>query len=94
MLYYPVLVNGVLLIAFGGSLFFPPTVVERIARLRDKDLPAAGDSVSAPRDRGVVRVLRCERCDRVVHGDRYFVRDVGALQWLDRLYIDRRDVRR
>ena len=40
MLYYPVLVNGVMLVAFGGSLFSPPTVVERIARLRDKDLPA------------------------------------------------------
>lgn len=40
MLYYPVLVNGVMLVAFGGSLFSPQTVVERIARLRDKDLPA------------------------------------------------------
>jgi len=40
MLYYPVLVNGVMLVAFAGSLFSPPTVVERIARLRDKDLPA------------------------------------------------------
>jgi uncharacterized membrane protein len=39
MLYYPVLVNGVMLIAFGGSLLSPPTVVERIARLRDKNLP-------------------------------------------------------
>jgi uncharacterized membrane protein len=39
MLYYPVLVSAVMLIAFGGSLFSPPTVVERIARLRDKDLP-------------------------------------------------------
>ncbi len=40
MLYYPVLANAVMLVAFGGSLFSPPTVVERIARLRDKDLPA------------------------------------------------------
>jgi uncharacterized membrane protein len=39
MLYYPVLVNGVMLIVFGASLFFPPTVVERIARLRRGDLP-------------------------------------------------------
>jgi len=39
MLYYPVLVNAVLLAAFAGSLFFPPTIVERIARLRDNDLP-------------------------------------------------------
>jgi uncharacterized membrane protein len=40
MLYYPVLVNGVMLIVFGGSLFSPPTVVERIARLRHKELPS------------------------------------------------------
>jgi uncharacterized membrane protein len=39
MLYYPVHVNGVMLIVFGGSLLFPPTVVERIARRRHKDLP-------------------------------------------------------
>jgi uncharacterized membrane protein len=39
MLYYPVLVNGVMLIVFGASLFSPPTVVERIARLRHHDLP-------------------------------------------------------
>lgn len=39
MLYYPVLVNGVMLIVFGGSLFSPPTVVERIARRLHKDLP-------------------------------------------------------
>jgi uncharacterized membrane protein len=39
MLYYPVLVNAVLLAAFAGGLFFPPTIVERIARLRDNDLP-------------------------------------------------------
>jgi uncharacterized membrane protein len=39
MLYYPVLVNAVMLVAFGASLVSPPTVVERIARLRDKDLP-------------------------------------------------------
>ena len=39
MLYYPVLVNAVLLAAFAGSLFFRPTIVERIARLRDSDLP-------------------------------------------------------
>jgi uncharacterized membrane protein len=39
MLYYPALMNGAMLAFFGGSLFFPPTVVERIARLRDKDLP-------------------------------------------------------
>jgi uncharacterized membrane protein len=39
MLYYPVLVNAVMLIVFASSLVSPPTVVERIARLRHKDLP-------------------------------------------------------
>jgi uncharacterized membrane protein len=39
MLYYPVLVNAVMLIVFGGSFFSPQTVVERIARLRHKALP-------------------------------------------------------
>jgi uncharacterized membrane protein len=39
MLYYPVLVNAVMLTVFGSSLLFPPTVVERIARLRHNDLP-------------------------------------------------------
>jgi uncharacterized membrane protein len=40
MLYYPVLVNAVMLLLFSASLVYPPTVVERIARLRDRDLPA------------------------------------------------------
>jgi len=39
LLYYPVLVNGVLLIVFGASLFSAQTVVERIARLRHEKLP-------------------------------------------------------
>ncbi len=39
MLYYPVLVNTVMLIVFGGSLLASQTVVERIARLRHKGLP-------------------------------------------------------
>lgn len=39
MLYYPALVNGGLLLVFGYSLVYPPTVVERIARLREHDLP-------------------------------------------------------
>jgi uncharacterized membrane protein len=36
---YPVMVNGLLLAVFAGSLWFPPTVVERIARLHDPKLP-------------------------------------------------------
>ena len=39
---YPVLVNAVLLVVFAVSLRYPPTVVERLARLTDPDLPASG----------------------------------------------------
>ena len=39
---YPVLVSGVLLAVFGASLLHPPTVIERIARLREPKLNAAG----------------------------------------------------
>jgi uncharacterized membrane protein len=39
LLYYPVLVNAVMLLLFAVSLVHPPTVVERIARLRDPHLP-------------------------------------------------------
>lgn len=36
---YPVLVNGALLAAFGASLVRGPSMVERLARLREPDLP-------------------------------------------------------
>lgn len=36
---YPALVNAALLAVFGWSLWHPPTVVERLARLREPDLP-------------------------------------------------------
>lgn len=36
---YPALVNGALLAMFTYSLMAPPTVVERLARLREPDLP-------------------------------------------------------
>ncbi|MFZ6751420.1 hypothetical protein [Undibacterium sp. Ren11W] len=36
---YPVLVNAALLAAFGYSLMAPPSMVERLARLREPDLP-------------------------------------------------------
>jgi uncharacterized membrane protein len=39
MLYYPVIVNALLLVFFVHSLSNPPTVIERFARLRQKDLP-------------------------------------------------------
>jgi uncharacterized membrane protein len=40
VLYYPVLVNVTLLAVFAASLVTPPSIVERIARLRDPELPA------------------------------------------------------
>lgn len=39
---YPVLVNTILLTVFATSLAFPPSVIERLARLREPDLPASG----------------------------------------------------
>lgn len=39
---YPALVNGLMLALFAHSLRHPPSVVERLARLREPDLPAAG----------------------------------------------------
>jgi uncharacterized membrane protein len=38
---YPVLVNAALLAAFGASLVSGPSMVERLARLREPDLPPA-----------------------------------------------------
>ncbi|CAG9180238.1 COG4648 family protein [Cupriavidus pampae] len=39
---YPVFINALMLGLFGWSLRYPPTVVERIARMREPDLPPAG----------------------------------------------------
>src|SRR5690606_36147533 len=39
---YPVLVNAVLLCAFAASLWRPPSVIERLARLAEPNLPAEG----------------------------------------------------
>jgi len=36
---YPVLVNLAMLVVFATSLYRPPTVIERLARLRHPDLP-------------------------------------------------------
>lgn len=38
---YPVLVSGVMLGVFSYSLISPPSLIERIARLNDPNLPAA-----------------------------------------------------
>jgi uncharacterized membrane protein len=37
---YPVLVNATLLGAFGYSLVYPPSMIERLARIREPELPA------------------------------------------------------
>ncbi len=44
---YPVLVNAVLLVVFAWSLWRPPSVVERLARLQQPDLPAAAVGYTA-----------------------------------------------
>lgn len=41
LLFYPVVVNGVMLAVFGGSLWSAMPIVERLARLQDPDLPTA-----------------------------------------------------
>ncbi|QDQ27799.1 hypothetical protein FNU76_16415 [Chitinimonas arctica] len=39
---YPVLVNAALLVLFGLSLYYPPSVIERLARRQTPELPPAG----------------------------------------------------
>lgn len=39
LLFYPVVVNSVMLTVFGGSLWSSMPIVERLARLREPDLP-------------------------------------------------------
>ena len=39
---YPVLISLNLLVLFGWSLWHPPTIVEKLARLQDPDLPPSG----------------------------------------------------
>jgi len=42
LLFYPILVNGLMLLIFGWSLFSPPSLIERLARLQHPDLPPEG----------------------------------------------------
>ncbi len=42
ILYYPVAINLILLFVFGSSLWLPPTVIERLARLRHPVLDEHG----------------------------------------------------
>ncbi|MDW5416435.1 hypothetical protein R6242_07595 [Iodobacter sp. CM08] len=39
---YPVLVNAVLCLVFALTLVYPPSAIERLARLSEPDLPASG----------------------------------------------------
>ncbi len=40
--FYPVLVNVGLLVTFALTLYFPPSMIERFARIKEPDLPASG----------------------------------------------------
>ena len=40
--FYPVLVNLAMLVLFAASLYRPPSLIERLARLREPDLPPEG----------------------------------------------------
>jgi uncharacterized membrane protein len=40
--YYPVAVNLIFLVLFGYSLFRPPSMIERFARVKNPDLPESG----------------------------------------------------
>ena len=42
LLFYPVMMNGLFLLFFACSLFYPPTIIERLARLQEPDLPEEG----------------------------------------------------
>jgi uncharacterized membrane protein len=44
VLIYPVFMNVAMLVLFAGSLLKPPSVIERLARLRHPDLPPEGVS--------------------------------------------------
>lgn len=40
--FYPVLINAGMLYAFAVSLFFPPTAIERLARISEPNMPESG----------------------------------------------------
>jgi uncharacterized membrane protein len=42
LLFYPAFINVSLLVIFSYSLFFPPTIIERLARLQHPNLPEQG----------------------------------------------------
>ena len=88
--YYPVLVNAILLAVFAASLWRPPTVIERIARLREPDLPPAA-VVYTRRVTIVWSVFfALNGAAALLHGAVHVVRDLGALQRPHCLSPDRR----
>ncbi len=42
LLFYPVLINACLLAGFAYTLVYPPSAIERLARLTEPELPASG----------------------------------------------------
>ncbi|OAQ14026.1 hypothetical protein F480_06410 [Bibersteinia trehalosi Y31] len=42
MYWYPIIINGIMLVMFGGSLWQNQTIIERLARLQDPNLPEEG----------------------------------------------------
>lgn len=57
LLFYPVVVNAVMLAVFGGSLRSTMPIVERLARLQEPDLPEKGRAIYPPRNAGLVPVF-------------------------------------
>lgn len=70
LLFYPILVNGLMLLIFGWSLFSPPSLIERLARLQHPDLPPEG-------------VIYTRRVTQVWCG--FFIVN-GALAWVTALW--------
>lgn len=70
LLFYPLMVNGLMLIIFGWSLFSPPSLVERLARIQHPDLPPEG-------------VIYTRRVTQVWCG--FFIVN-GALAWVTALW--------
>ncbi len=91
---YPVAVNLGLLAVFGYSLFHPPTVVERLARLREPELPPPAIAYTRRGHAPVERVLPRERDHRRRHRVPRQRRAMDAVQRRHSLRRGRRIVRR
>ena len=93
VLYYPVLVNAGLLLMFAASLVKPPTVIERIARLREPDLPPAAVRYTRRVTIAWTAFFVCNGAAALLHRAVHVARGVGAVQRPDRLHPHRRRVR-